>query len=118
RTKTRRACRGLGCPRKLYAKAEAGPYDTTAAGAGASAANARRRRNSRRRSSRLIVSAAKIVTADSSHTHRSVNPGILDRNITGIAVPTIRVNDLTSEGIVLPIAWNMLEATKMIPDAM
>ena len=29
----------------------------------------------------------------------------------------MRVNELTSEGMVLPIAWNMLEATKMIPDA-
>jgi hypothetical protein len=27
------------------------------------------------------------------------------------------VNDEISEGIVLPIAWNMLELTKMIPDA-
>jgi hypothetical protein len=30
----------------------------------------------------------------------------------------MRVNDVRSEGSVLPIAWNMLELTKMIPDAM
>ena len=51
------------------------PLDATA-DAGASAANTSRRRNSRRSSSRLIVKCAKTVTADSSHTHRKLNPGI------------------------------------------
>jgi hypothetical protein len=30
---------------------------------------------------------------------------------------TVRVNELTSDGHVLPIAWNMLDVTKMTPDA-
>ena len=48
---------------------------------------------------------------------RSVNPGVSASSSTGTATMTMRVTDVISDGIVLPIAWNMLELTKMTPDA-
>ena len=44
-------------------------------------------------------------------------PGIVDSAIAGTAITTMRVTDAMSDGMVLPIAWNMLEHTKITPDA-
>ena len=41
-----------------------------------------------------------------------------DRSKAGIAMSRMRTVDVTSDGTVLPIAWNMLELTKINPDAM
>src|SRR5262245_3854284 len=38
--------------------------------------------------------------------------------MAGIAISMMRTADATSDGIVLPIAWNMLDVTKITPDAM
>ena len=40
-----------------------------------------------------------------------------DSRIAGTATITILISDAISGGMVLPIAWNMLPFTKMIPDA-
>ena len=47
----------------------------------------------------------------------SWNPGSLDKTMTGTAISRMRTADAISDGIVLPIAWNMLDATKISPDA-
>src|SRR4026208_334684 len=50
-------------------------------------------------------------------THSRVKPDAPASINTGIAVMTIRDPEVISDGIVLPIAWNMLEVTKITPDA-
>ena len=47
----------------------------------------------------------------------SWNPGMRDSSTAGIATSARRTPEETSDGIVLPIAWNMLDATKINPDA-
>ena len=47
----------------------------------------------------------------------SSNPTIRASSSAGIATTRMRMNEATSGGIVLPIAWNMLPFTKMMPDA-
>src|SRR5688572_32638355 len=54
---------------------------------------------------------------ESHHTQLSSNPGIRATTRTLIANRTIRTPDAMSDGSVFPIAWNMLEATKISPDA-
>src|SRR5687767_1679956 len=48
---------------------------------------------------------------------RSEKPAVCESSSTGTAMMTTRVAEVISDGMVLPIAWNMLELTKMIPDA-
>src|SRR4029453_9480690 len=48
---------------------------------------------------------------------RSAKPGVSASASTGTATITMRAPEVISDGIVLPIAWNMLELTKITPDA-
>ena len=58
-----------------------------------------------------------VAATDNYQIHRSSKPAIRASSTAGIATTRIRVNDATSGGMVLPIAWNMLPFTKMTPDA-
>src|SRR5688572_10653005 len=80
------------------------------------ASNRSLRPNSRRSSNMLIVSCTNTAPAERYQIQLSSNPGCRDRITAGIATRTIRTADATSDGTVLPIAWNMLEATKSRPD--
>src|SRR4029453_8085908 len=51
------------------------------------------------------------------HTQRKVKSGFRESNRSGTPTITSRRNEAMSGGIVLPMAWNMLDPTKMIPDA-
>src|SRR2546430_1200874 len=70
------------------------------------------RPNSRRRSSRLNDNCTNTAATERYQSQRSSNPGMLARNTAGIATIAIRAADVKSDGSVLPIAWNMLDATK------
>src|SRR5215211_7048521 len=50
-------------------------------------------------------------------THSRVKPDAPASINTGTATITIRNPEVISDGTVLPIAWNMLEVTKITPDA-
>src|SRR6476659_7625786 len=47
----------------------------------------------------------------------SWKPGNLDSATAGTVINRMRTADATSDGTVLPIAWNMPDATKISPDA-
>ncbi len=85
--------------------------------AAGSEVNAIRRENSRRRSSILTPSCRYTDATERCHIETRANPGRCARIITGIATISIRIPDVINEGMVFPIAWNMLEATKIKPDA-
>src|SRR5204863_1307574 len=76
-----------------------------------------RRRYSRRRSRRLSPNCTYTADKEISQIQRSWNPGKRDSATTGIATMSMRAPDVTSDGTVFPIAWNMLDATKITPDA-
>src|SRR5512141_1357683 len=78
---------------------------------------ARRRANSRRSRMRLIASCTTIEAGERYQIQFSWNPGERVRITAGIPTRTIRVPELMSDGRVLPIAWNMLDETKISPDA-
>src|ERR1043165_3789932 len=88
---------------------------TTRASAGA--AKLRRRRYSRLNSSDASTSCTNTDATERYHTQLSRKPATRESSSTGIATTKRRVADVASDGIVLPIAWNMLDVTKMIPDA-
>src|SRR5262245_11953654 len=77
----------------------------------------KRRRNSRWSSQRFIASCTTTAPAEIYQIVRSVNPGDCASSSTGTATMTMRAPDVMSDGMVLPIAWNMLELTNTIPDA-
>src|SRR5262245_32579150 len=77
----------------------------------------KRRPNSRWSSHRFIASCTTTAPAEIHQIDRSVNPGDCASSSTGTATITMRAPDVMSDGIVLPIAWNMLELTNTIPDA-
>src|SRR6185503_1418936 len=77
----------------------------------------KRNRNSRCSSQRLIASCTMTAPEEIYQIHRSVKPGDCASNSTGTATITMRAADVMSDGMVLPIAWNMLELTNTIPDA-
>src|SRR5688572_29564489 len=76
-----------------------------------------RNRNSRCSSQRFIASCTTTAPAEIYQIHRSANPGAWASINTGTATITMRAPDVMSDGMVLPIAWNMLELTNTIPDA-
>src|SRR5512141_1689122 len=77
----------------------------------------RRRANSRRSRMRLIASCTTIDAAERYQIQFSWNPGERVRITAGIPTRTIRVPELMSDGRVLPIAKNMLDETKIRPEA-
>src|SRR3954453_1414634 len=85
---------------------------------GAATPNSSRRANWRRSMTNTRGSWKYAVASDNHHTQCKANPLIRDNKSTGMIKTTIRVPDARSEGTVFPIAWNMLELTKMSPDAM
>src|SRR5215212_6126731 len=66
----------------------------------------------------LAVTWIHTEAADKYQIQRSSKPAMRDMSSTGTDTSRIRPNDVISGGMVLPIAWNMLEATKMMPDPM
>src|SRR5256885_1617655 len=54
---------------------------------------------------------------DTHHSQRSSKPGSREMTTPGMATSAMRTTDAMSEGMVLPIAWNVLEATNTRPDA-
>src|SRR5215207_11732924 len=87
--------------------------DQAGCGAGSS-----RSRNSRWSRSMLAVRCSHTDAADKYQIQRSSKPGRRDMSSTGTDTSRIRPNEVIKGGMVLPIAWNMLEATKMMPDPM
>src|SRR5262245_47383794 len=79
-------------------------------------AKLRRSRNSRCNSHRFIASCTTTAAAEIYQIHRRLNPGVCDNRMTGTPMMTMRDADVISDGIVLPIAWNMLELTKTMPE--
>src|SRR5688572_12392396 len=65
----------------------------------------------------LSANCTKTAATDIHQIQCSWNPGIRDMMTAGITLKVMRTTDVTSDGIVLPIAWNMLEDTKTSPDA-
>src|SRR5690349_4973439 len=63
-----------------------------------------------------MASCSTTAPAERYQIHTSRNPGVLESATAGTAITTMRVTDATSDGIVLPIAWNMLEQTKISPE--
>src|SRR5512145_2107150 len=63
-----------------------------------------------------MLSCSTIAPAERYQIQWRAKPGSRDSMIAGMAITTMRATDATSEGMVLPIAWNMLEQTKMSPD--
>src|SRR5687767_10974953 len=76
-----------------------------------------RRLNSRRRSHIARVSCTSTVATERYQIHRSRKSGMRESISAKIDKRPMRTPDATSDGIVLPIAWNMLDATKIKPDA-
>src|SRR5262249_54287648 len=115
-----RAC-GCACTRKgerRPARAPAPPPQLAAAGAGAGAgANASRLRNSSRTRSRLSSICRVTDTTVRYQIQRSPKPGTRASRNAGMTTTVTRTTEETSEGTVLPIAWNVLEHTKTMPDA-
>src|SRR6185295_17000051 len=87
---------------------------TSGAGIGS---KSRRRRKSRRRNHMLIASWMNTDATERYQIQWSWNPGDFDSITAGIAMSPIRTADAISDGMVLPIAWKVLEATKISPDA-
>src|SRR5262252_5994100 len=57
-----------------------------------------------------------MVAVERYQIHCSSNPGWRERITAGIETSRMRVADAIIDGIVLPIAWNMLEFTKTSPE--
>src|SRR5207237_6407736 len=79
--------------------------------------HASRRLNSRRSSSIASTSCTNTDATDNHHSQRSSKPGSREMITPGMATSAMRTTDAMSEGMVLPIAWNVLEATNTRPDA-
>src|SRR5690606_21327147 len=70
---------------------------------------------SRRSRSRLTVICSRMVITDSHHTCPNAKPGWPDHQIAGTAKVTMRLALDSTDGTVLPNAWNMPEQVKMMP---
>src|SRR5213079_2348191 len=79
--------------------------------------HASRRLNSRRSSSIASTSCTNTDATDNHHSQCSSKPGSREMITPGMATSAMRTTDAISEGTVLPIAWNVLEATNTRPDA-
>src|SRR5689334_23926706 len=66
-----------------------------------------------------MLSASWTITApaDRYQIQTSWNPGDRERRTAGTATKRMRAPEVTIDGTVLPIAWNMLDATKINPEA-
>ena len=64
----------------------------------------------------LNVSCNSTDATDRYQIQRSWKPDIRARKKAGIANVVMRAAETTRDGTVFPIAWNMLEATKITPD--
>src|SRR5687767_8907511 len=98
---------------------EAAPAYATVCGMTAVSPGAkfRRRSNSRRKSSSVAASCTAMARTERYQIQCSWNPGSRDSRTAGIATTTIRTHEATRAGIVLPMAWNILELTKITPEA-
>src|SRR5207244_13179034 len=70
-----------------------------------------------RRRSRQVTTYKANEATERYHIHRSGKPGSRARNTAGMASTKMRTMEARSEGTVFPSAWNMLEATKITPEA-
>src|SRR5512145_1589004 len=77
----------------------------------------KRNRNSRCSNHRFIASCTMTAPAEIYQIHRRVKPGACASSSTGTATMAMRAAEVMSDGMVLPIAWNMLELTNTMPDA-
>ena len=77
----------------------------------------KRRASSRRSRASASPSCTHTVATDSTQIQVIRKSGMRERMTAGTISIAMRSADAASEGIVLPSAWNMLDATKMIPEA-
>src|SRR5207247_6939680 len=74
--------------------------------------HASRRPNSRRSRTIASTSCTNTDATDNHHSQCSSKPGSREMITPGMATSAMRTTDAMSEGTVLPIAWNVLEATR------
>ena len=74
-------------------------------------------RNSRWSNTRFSAIWSVVETTVSHQIQVRANSGRYDSTTAGTMLTTIRSTEVASDGSVLPMPWNMLADTKVMPDA-
>src|SRR4029079_10399829 len=90
----------------------------TTGGAAAAGANVSFRRYQRCNNTTVLVAWIATTATDRYQIQCSANPFTRDIRYAGITSSAVRISELTSDGIVFPSAWNMLELTNTRPEGM